>query len=431
MIFSHSDNPTHLNHACNATRQTPLLYAAANKQWKAVAWLLKQPDVWIDVQDLNEKSFLLYASQTYFQAPPEIFAQALQQRTLFPEKSIQNALGFLADQKQAVFDNQEAPISQKTYHQFLLQAVAPLVGCSISTLKKTLEKNKQTYLAVANSRILEQYENGQEMKYERGMDKDAFLRIRILLFFDILVEMEQQGARYHKLPEDPRTGETYLLSEAKNKLFGELQGQLTTLWTEIARLTLIRKDRSFYEAWANGVLHTLTSLPPPPASQTLTLFSGHLQHTFYLTITRANNTYSLRIDNQSMATIPQNSLPPMRRSPSHSQREVQPFLVTYFPIEDLDKKRPALVEYLVHSAQNQDEPSEIVMPLLYKKIPAIGPRPPHIARWPYHLEQTDAQNCIIRNHNVGMRIRLGKVFYDYLRKEESIRPLLVSQERLY
>ena len=54
-------NPDHLNHRYNDSEQTPLLYAAAHQQWDAVRWLLKQPNVWLDCHDQDERSILFYA----------------------------------------------------------------------------------------------------------------------------------------------------------------------------------------------------------------------------------------------------------------------------------------------------------------------------------------------------------------------------------
>ncbi|ETN98182.1 hypothetical protein RFI_39332, partial [Reticulomyxa filosa] len=38
--------------------------------------------------------------------------------------------------------------------------------------------------------------------------------------------------------------------------------------------------------------------------------------------------------------------------------------------------------------------------------------------WPYRPIQIDAQNCYMRSHNVGYRIRLGNVVYQWFRNQE-------------
>ncbi|ETN99190.1 hypothetical protein RFI_38291, partial [Reticulomyxa filosa] len=51
--------------------------------------------------------------------------------------------------------------------------------------------------------------------------------------------------------------------------------------------------------------------------------------------------------------------------------------------------------------------------------------PPHegnvlfiVKHWPYRPIQTNAQNCYMRSHNVGYRIRLGDVIYQWFRNQE-------------
>ncbi|ETN98387.1 hypothetical protein RFI_39123, partial [Reticulomyxa filosa] len=38
--------------------------------------------------------------------------------------------------------------------------------------------------------------------------------------------------------------------------------------------------------------------------------------------------------------------------------------------------------------------------------------------WPYRPIQKDAENCYLRSHNVGYRIRLDSVVYEWLRDQE-------------
>ncbi|ETN97774.1 hypothetical protein RFI_39752, partial [Reticulomyxa filosa] len=41
-----------------------------------------------------------------------------------------------------------------------------------------------------------------------------------------------------------------------------------------------------------------------------------------------------------------------------------------------------------------------------------------VKNWPYRPIQTDAQNCYLRSHNVGYRIRLGNAIYEWFRDQE-------------
>ncbi|ETN99567.1 hypothetical protein RFI_37903, partial [Reticulomyxa filosa] len=49
--------------------------------------------------------------------------------------------------------------------------------------------------------------------------------------------------------------------------------------------------------------------------------------------------------------------------------------------------------------------------------PREGNVPSIVKDWPYRPIQTDAQNCYMRSHNVGYRIRLGDVLYRWLHNQ--------------
>ena len=69
------------------------------------------------------------------------------------------------------------------------------------------------------------FENDVRVEYKRGMNACRFLRFRIHLFFNILTEIEEQGAQYRRFPINPATNKTYSLSDARQAIVEELQGE--------------------------------------------------------------------------------------------------------------------------------------------------------------------------------------------------------------
>ncbi|ETO31783.1 hypothetical protein RFI_05336, partial [Reticulomyxa filosa] len=104
---------------------------------------------------------------------------------------------------------------------------------------------------------------------------------------------------------------------------------------------------------------------------------------------------------------------------------IQPYLVAYFKLNDLeiDKNKEWLKEYITNVTILKDSNSNEIMMQLYcssnnNNNPREGNVLSIVKDWPYRPIQADAQNCYMRSHNVGYRIRLGNVIYQWFRNQE-------------
>ncbi|ETN98680.1 hypothetical protein RFI_38812, partial [Reticulomyxa filosa] len=80
-------------------------------------------------------------------------------------------------------------------------------------------------------------------------------------------------------------------------------------------------------------------------------------------------------------------------------------------------------EYIKNATKLKDSCSnESIKHLYCSENKSLSPCEGNVASivkdWPYRPIQTDAQNCYMRSHNVGYRIRLGNVAYKWFRSQE-------------
>ncbi|ETO06705.1 hypothetical protein RFI_30687 [Reticulomyxa filosa] len=113
---------------------------------------------------------------------------------------------------------------------------------------------------------------------------------------------------------------------------------------------------------------------------------------------------------------------------------IQPYLVAYFKSNgsNIDKNKTWLEKYIKNATILRDDDSDKSMMHLYcsnKSSPREGDVSSIVKHWPYRPIQTDADNCYMRNHNVGYRIRLGDDIYRWLCNQE--RRSLVFNETDY
>ncbi|ETO01900.1 hypothetical protein RFI_35539, partial [Reticulomyxa filosa] len=125
----------------------------------------------------------------------------------------------------------------------------------------------------------------------------------------------------------------------------------------------------------------------------------------------------VRVDNRWMDTVPLNTLHPKNGV------LIQPYLVAYSQLNSLniDKNKEWLKEYIRNATILKDSDSNESMSHLYcndNSPPREGDISSIVKGWPYRPIQTDAQNCYLRSHNVGYRIRLGSVIYEWFRDQE-------------
>jgi HEAT repeat protein len=405
------DNPHHLNHHFTLQRRTPLLCAASHKQWQSVQWLLKQKGVWIDAIDAKENSLLNYLCLDPAAVAPALFSQTFKARKKnFPTQAIEKAVTFMLGKgcdkhKKAIL------LSDTAYANFLIAAVAPLVGKRVRDFNTILTRDKALYKHAAQNIMRVEQENRSAQEYTEGGEDANFLRMRSYLLFSLLVALREQGESYRGLPRRLE-GQTYPPDALADVVFGELHTVLTTLWDDIARTacfatSLLQLDT--YPAWRQGILARLEELP---SNSELSLSLAHAGHNIYLSLQKTETHYAVRVDNRWLNTTKSNGY----THPTNPKDEIQPYLVACFPLQDWSSQRPRLQNYLAEAGKLYGQPASQVINHLYRKGHITENLPAFVQAWPYRPQQTTAQNCFMRSHNVGYRIRVGEALYRWLRK---------------
>ncbi|ETO32333.1 hypothetical protein RFI_04782 [Reticulomyxa filosa] len=126
------------------------------------------------------------------------------------------------------------------------------------------------------------------------------------------------------------------------------------------------------------------------------LVVGHDGHCIYLSLCKTFDYVLVRVDNRWMDTVPLNTPHPKNGA------LIQPYLIAYFKLNgpNIDKNKEWLNEYIKNTTKLKDS--------------GIN----DMKDWPYRPIQTNAENCYLRSHNVGYRIRLGNVVYQWFRDQE-------------
>ncbi|ETO33959.1 hypothetical protein RFI_03138 [Reticulomyxa filosa] len=151
----------------------------------------------------------------------------------------------------------------------------------------------------------------------------------------------------------------------------------------------------------------------------MSLMVGYEGHYIYLGLCKILGSVLVRVDNRWMKTVPFNK--------SHSVNEhglIQPYLIAYFKSNgsNLDESKEWLKRYIKRATILKDSDSNDSMKHLYcssNNLPCEGSVESIVKDCPYCSIQTDAQNCYLRSHNVGYRIRLDSVIYEWFRDQES------------
>ncbi|ETN99819.1 hypothetical protein RFI_37648, partial [Reticulomyxa filosa] len=150
----------------------------------------------------------------------------------------------------------------------------------------------------------------------------------------------------------------------------------------------------------------------------MSLVVGREDHCIYLSLCKTLDYVLVRVDNRWTKTIPLN-----KSHPINEHGLIQPYLVAYFKSNslDIDNNKEWLKEYIKNATILEDSDSNGSMSNLYcndNSPPREGNVSSIVKDCPYRPIQTDAQNCYMRSHNVGYRIRLGDAVYEWFRNQE-------------
>ncbi|ETO34309.1 hypothetical protein RFI_02785 [Reticulomyxa filosa] len=281
-------------------------------------------------------------------------------------------------------------------------------------LKETLIKNNLLYWAAGRNVTSINIENSIKKKFDKGWDPFSLLTFRIFLLFETCIRLKRERRNFIGLPR----GTTFV--QMYEKGVKELQVQLTTYWDYITVEEFKHKCPDLMDDWSCNAVNQLMNLKSvsPNSYCEMSLVVGHEGHCIYLSLCKTLDYVLVRVDNRWMDTVPLNT--------PHSKNGelIQPYLVAYFKSNDLDidKNKEWLKEYIKNATILKDSNSNESMMHLYcsdiNNPPREGKVLSIVEYWPYRPIQTDAQNCCLRSHNVGYRVRLGSVIYEWFRDQE-------------
>ncbi|ETO03429.1 hypothetical protein RFI_33980, partial [Reticulomyxa filosa] len=419
--------------------RTPLLLAMHCKNWNVARYCIKQ-GAWIDVR---EGAF----NEVTSQAPVEWIAKKiikeknnnngnvnekeylemmkmckwiLRQRTIYPMKQIKYAIDYVKD-KSTDEDGVSKAIDEISYQTLLIEGATFLLGENQTGLKDLLINNSLLYLGASRNIIYIKPEDCKKQRFDEGWHPIPFLAFRIFLLFEICVRLKREKRNLVELPKNTTFEQIY------EKGVRELQVQLTTYWDCLTIETFENKYPELIDDWSRNVVDRLMTLKPISSNGycEMNLVVGHKDHCVYLSLCKTSKLILVRIDNRWVETVPSNT--------SHPKNEnglIQPYLVAYFQLNSpkINKNKLWLKEYIKNAIILKNSENEESMKHLYcsdKKSshndfpPREGSLPSIVKKWPYRPIQKDANNCYLRSHNVGYRIRLDDVIYEWFRNEEN------------
>ncbi|ETO07733.1 hypothetical protein RFI_29658 [Reticulomyxa filosa] len=431
-----------INDICNEHGQTPLHVAIHNKHWDTARYCIEQ-GAWIDVsegyldadtaqtpcgyiseliEEIEEEKNIKENKKEYSEMI-KLCKLILKKRTIFPMKQIEYATDYVKD-KLIDEDGVSKVIDADSYQTLLIEGASFLLGMNQKELKEMLINDNLFYWAIGRNVKSIEPENLNPRRFDSGWHVTKFLRYRIFLLFEICVRLKRDGKYHIELPKNTTFEKVY------EKGLKELQVQLTTYWDYITGVRIHNKCPDLLDDWSSNVVDRLVNLKPISSKSEcceMSLVVGHKGHTIYLSLCKTFNYILVRIDNRWMKTVPSNTHPKKTIQTNNKRcKEIQPYVVAYFPCnsENINKNKKWLKNYIKYAFAWRNEESNKSMEHLYSDIqslcntPREGDLPSIVKNWPYLSVQTDAQNCYMRGHNVGYRIRLNDIIYEWFRDQE-------------
>ncbi|ETO11587.1 hypothetical protein RFI_25789, partial [Reticulomyxa filosa] len=421
-----------INDSCNEYRQTPLHLAINNKHWDVARYCIEK-GAWIDVREGAINASVL---RTPFENIMELIMKhkndknnkeyldamdmckwILKQRTIYPMKRIEYAMDYVKD-KLVDEEGITKSIDEENYETLLQEGVTSLLGVSQNDLKETVIKSNLLYWAASRNVKAIEAENTNKKRFDEGWYPLPFLITRIFLLFEICIRLKREGRNFIGLPRGTTFEQMY------EKGMKELQVQLTTYWDYIITDEFKHKCPNLIEDWSCNVVDRLMNMKTISSNKCneMSLVVGHKDHCIYLSLCKTSDSILVRVDNRWMETVPSNTPHPKNESDL-----IQPYLVAYFQWNgsNIDQNKEWLKGYIKNVTKFRESDSKKSMKHLYCNGNNESCFPPRevnvlsiVKHWPYRPIQTNAQNCYMRSHNVGYRIRLGDVIYQWFRNQE-------------
>ncbi|ETO29856.1 hypothetical protein RFI_07265 [Reticulomyxa filosa] len=435
-LENHSMN---INNSLNEYGQTPLHLAINNRHWKAARYCIEQ-GAWIDFREgaidaITSHTPLEYImefiqkekhkeNEKEYLEMKEMCKWILKKRTMYPMKQIEYSIDYVKD-KLIDGDGVTKVVDEESYEILLQEGASFLLGINQKDLQEILINGSSLYWAARRNIKAIEFENSNQKRFDEGWDPRRFLICRIFLLFEICVRLKREGKNYIGLPRQ------ITLKQVYEKGIQELQVQLTTYWDYITTQEFQYKFSYLIDDWSENVVDRLMDLQPTSSNECceMSLVVGHDGHCIYLSLCKTVDAIVIRIDNRWMNTVPSKTLHPKIVSINNDNNSelIQPYIVSYFRwnTANINEYKKWLINYVKIATKLRDSDNNVSMKHLYwcdqpshnispcnKDISSI------IKNWPYRPVQTDANNCYLRSHNVGYRIRLGNTLYEWFRKQE-------------
>ncbi|ETO10825.1 hypothetical protein RFI_26550 [Reticulomyxa filosa] len=410
-----------INDVFNEYGYTPLLLAIHYKHWDVTRYCIEQ-GAWIDARGGAFDKVTL-------QTPVECIVKKiikekkndkmckwiLKQRTIYPMKQIEYAIDYVKD-KLIDEDGVSKKIDDTSYETLLVEGATFLLGENQKGLQEILMNKSLLYWGASRNVVLIKPENCKKQRFDKGWHPIPFLAVRIFLLFEMCVELKQKGTNKIKLPKNRTFGQVY------EKGVRELQVQLTTYWDCLTTELFEEECPELIDDWVCNVIDRLMNLKPVSKNEfcEMSLVVGHEDHCIYLSLCKIFKFILVRIDNRWMETIPSNT-----HNIENENKLIQSYLIAYFQSNGskINKNKEWLKDYIKNGIKLRKSKCKKSMKHLYcdnKKLspPREGNLSLIVKEWPFRPIQIDAQNCYLRNHNIGYRIRVGDVLYKWFRDQE-------------
>ncbi|ETO14922.1 NTPase [Reticulomyxa filosa] len=406
-----------INDTFNKHGQALLHVAIYNSQWNVARYCIER-GAWIDVRGVAPNATALQTPLEYIiglmndnkttKNLVEMCKWILRKRVIFPMRQIEYAIDYVKDRLMESYVGQS--INLEDYKTLMQEGASFLLGVHQGQLQKMLINCNLHYWATARNVTLIKTENSNKKRFDEGWYPIQFLRYRIFLLFEICVRLKREGRTFIELPKNTTFEQLY------EKGTKELQVQLTTYWDHITATKIQNKCPELLDDWSCNVVDRLVRLKPTSFNNNcceMSLMVGHKSHSIYLSLCKTSSFILVRIDNRWMQTVPSNTPhPSMTTTKDNNFKLIQPYVAAYFPCNsvNISQNKKWLKDYIKKASKLKNS----------KHKQSMAHFLPSIAKdWPYRPVQTDANNCYLRGHNVGYRIRLGgDGAYEWFRDQE-------------
>ena len=419
------------------TGYTPLMCAIKAKQ-VTTAKLLINHGALIDVSDFEDIDLMhviniMLQNETFYMKGKglELFNFILQARDMFPAVRLKAAISYCV----ARYSNEKFKL--KDNELLFTTTVGRLVNKEPSAFAKYInqQRNSNKFLAALRNITRITQERRVTAQLSKGNDPREYLMLRTRIMFELICICKGNKKALKK-------NKQYVTDLEREVLIS-----LTAIWNNQVEESL--NCCFFYPAaykqlitsYAKSIRKSLSLLED---KQEYTYMGGYLGHCIYISFKLIKKILLVRIDNLWIENCPEKKLHGISyrdgKIKTTNEQEVQievdgkikqvkPCVLGCIEMSKVSS-HTGLLQYLKNIIKANDSTRNAGIKLIYKTTNLGFSKPNNeikeiINRWSSHDSQTnDIMNCVIRSHNVGLRIRLGEKLYKTYRSEESVAKIL-------